>query len=120
MVQPLTSICKAQILIDPTPSPPPLHCRGEDRTLCFTLVAGQPLVGGRQVGLTHLLGGLVPIVLLPPELRFHLELHILKVHTPVHWLDVAFCHVVGSPLPLLGMQEVGEFLPGEKDKGEPV
>lgn len=72
------------------------------------------------MGLTHLLGGLVPVVLLPPELRLHLELHILKVHTPVHWLDVAFCHVVRGPLPLLGMQEVGELLPKEKDKGEPV
>ena len=72
------------------------------------------------MGLTHLLGGLVPIVILPPELRLHLELHILKVHAPVHRLDVALGHVVGGPLPLLGVQEVGEFLPGEKDKGEPV
>lgn len=69
---------------------------------------------------THLLGGLVPIVLLSPELRLHLELDILKVHAPVHRLEVAFGHVVGGALPLLGVQKVGEFLPGEKDKGEPV
>lgn len=61
----------------------------------------------------------MPVVLLSLELRFHLELHILKVHSPVHWLEVAFCHVVGGPLPVLGMQEVGEFLPEKRGKGEP-
>lgn len=77
-------------------------------------------VSGVGMRHTHLLGGLVTIVLLPPELRLHLELDILKVHAPVHRLEVAFGHIVGGALPLLGVQKVGEFLPGEKDKGEPV
>jgi hypothetical protein len=73
-------------------------------------------VPSRQVA-TYLLGGLVPIILLPPKLGLHLETYIFKVHISVHWLDVALGHVVGGPLPLLGMQKVGKFLPREKARG---
>lgn len=68
-------------------------------------------------GTTHLLGGLVAVIFLPPELGLHLQTHILKVYVPVHRLNVALCHIVGGPFPLLGMQEVGELLPEESQEG---
>lgn len=111
MVQHLPGICKGLISISSTPEEVQLGPH----------VSPSPSwpvsVGMRQAGLTYLFGGLVPIVLLPPELSLHLELDILKVHAPVHCFNIAFCHIVGGCLPLLGMQKVGEFLPGEKDKG---
>lgn len=77
--------------------------------------------GGRHTGRhTHLLGGLVAIILLSPELGLHLQAHVLEVHVSAHRLDVALRHVVGGPFPLLRVQEVRELLPvGRRGGGGP-
>ena len=54
---------------------------------------------------TYLLGWVVSVVLLPPQLGIHLQPHILKVDFPRHIFHVGLCHIVVRMLPVLGVRE---------------
>lgn len=58
----------------------------------------------------YLLGRVVSVVLLPPQLGVHLQLDVLEVHLAVHVLHVLLGDVVRSMLPVLG-KERGVLLP---------
>ena len=64
----------------------------------------------------HLLGRVVSVVLLAPELRVHLELDVIKVHLPGRvLLHVGLGHeVVGVSRPVVTVGEITQLLPGNK------
>lgn len=65
-----------------------------------------------KTGLFYLFGRPVPVVLLSPQLGFHLQPDVLEVNISVHRLHVALGHIVAGRLPVAAVWEIRQLFPG--------
>ena len=68
----------------------------------------------------HLLRGVVPVELLAPQLRVHLQLDVLHVDVARHVLHVRLRHVVLRVLPVVRVREARQLLAAAEGEGRVV